>query len=160
CGSGPAVPPTSPSVAQDPQDDRFGSLVKIVKLSRKGNRKRFCFQHAKVTPPALSGSLTRCVAGYHAAGAEAERGGAVGELPDSLRGGRDGAARVRVGLLSLPYPTPQYLAWSHLHFPQGESRMHRCRRFLVALCAGLLTAAAARAQAPERTHDITVDDYF
>jgi dipeptidyl aminopeptidase/acylaminoacyl peptidase len=38
--------------------------------------------------------------------------------------------------------------------------MHRCRLAALALCLGLALAAPARAQAPARTHDITVDDYF
>jgi dipeptidyl aminopeptidase/acylaminoacyl peptidase len=37
--------------------------------------------------------------------------------------------------------------------------MHR-RLAAIALCLGLAVAATARAQAPARTHDITVDDYF
>jgi dipeptidyl aminopeptidase/acylaminoacyl peptidase len=38
--------------------------------------------------------------------------------------------------------------------------MHRCRLAAIAFCLGLALTAPARAQAPARTHDITVDDYF
>jgi dipeptidyl aminopeptidase/acylaminoacyl peptidase len=38
--------------------------------------------------------------------------------------------------------------------------MHRCCLAATALCLGLALTAPACAQAPARTHDITVDDYF
>jgi dipeptidyl aminopeptidase/acylaminoacyl peptidase len=38
--------------------------------------------------------------------------------------------------------------------------MYPCRLAIAALWLGLVLAAPARAQAPERNHDITVDDYF